>query len=78
MDVKLDTSDYPEWITPQWVAEKYGCDLRTVQRRVEKGFLPPYQSPVKSQCPGWSREYFVMYQAQRGIAAAEYADAAAV
>ncbi|MCE5185064.1 MAG: hypothetical protein LLF76_02945 [Planctomycetaceae bacterium] len=61
MDLKLDISGYPPYITPKDLEEQYGMCRITVLRRIQDGHLPPLQSNLNSQRPGWSREYFVMW-----------------
>ena len=76
MELKLDISSYPPYITPQYLQEQYGMCRVTVQRRIQDGHFPPLQSNLNSQKPGWQREYFVAYliekarlDAQRDMAA---------
>lgn len=61
MDLKLDISGYPPYITTRYLEEQYGMCRVTVLRRVQDGHLPPLQSNLNSQRPGWTREYFVAW-----------------
>jgi predicted DNA-binding transcriptional regulator AlpA len=65
MELKLDISTYPPFIGLQDIMEMYGITRPTVIKRIQDGDLPPFQTSVGSCKPGWTREYFVFWMAEK-------------